>query len=89
MRATGTRILIKPESDTKTTEGGIILQESIKTIKKAEVIAVGSGYITDAGKWIALEVKVGDTILFDEYSSGIDLGEGVTVITEKEILAII
>ena len=59
--------------------------------QKGVVIAVGSGKVTDDGKHQPMDVKVGDTILFDKYSgSKIKMdNEEYLIIREEDILGII
>jgi chaperonin GroES len=63
------RILVQRVEEATTTKGGIIIPDTAKE-KPAEgkVIAVGNGKVGDDGKRVALEIKVGDRILFGKYS---------------------
>jgi chaperonin GroES len=86
------RILIKRISSEEKTKGGIIIPESAKEKPvEAEVIAVGKGRRTDDGKLVALDVKVGDRILFAKYTGNeIKLdGEEHLILNESDVLAII
>src|SRR5579862_3735988 len=63
------RILIKRIEEKETAKGGIIIPDSAKEKQQeGEVIAVGNGKKTEAGKIIPLDVKAGDRILFGKYS---------------------
>jgi chaperonin GroES len=65
----GDRVVIKPAPAEERTKGGIILPDTAKEKPViGEVVAVGPGKITDEGKKIALEVKVGDKVLYGKYS---------------------
>lgn len=86
------RIVVKrSEEAEQTTAGGLIIPDSAKEKpQRGEVVAVGNGKKTDDGKTIALDVKVGDKILFGKYSgSDIKIGnEEYLIMREDEVLAI-
>ncbi len=90
----GDRILVKEtisEEKITKTASGIILPDSTnknKGSKQGKVIAVGSGKYID-GKRIALEVKVGDTVLFQWGDEVTVDGEEYVLISESSLLAII
>ncbi len=86
------RVFVKFSSEEEKTAGGLYIPDSAKEKpQKGTVIAVGLGKITDDGKRQALEVKVGDTILFDKYSgSKIKMDdEEYLIIREEDILGIV
>ncbi len=64
------RIIVKRlESADKKTPGGIIIPDTAKEKpQEGEVIAVGPGKVADDGKLKAMNVKVGDKVLFGKYS---------------------
>lgn len=64
------RVLLKRfEPADKKTAGGIIIPDTAKEKpQEGEVIAVGPGKVTDDGKLKAMNVKVGDKVLFGKYS---------------------
>ena len=86
------RVFVKYTSEEEKTAGGLYIPDTAKEKpQKGVVIEVGPGRITDDGKRQPLEVKVGDTILFDKYSGSkvkIDEGEYL-IIREEDILGII
>ncbi|MCC6590871.1 MAG: co-chaperone GroES [Bryobacterales bacterium] len=86
------RIVVKRIDEPETVKGGIIIPDSAKEKpQEAEVVAVGNGKRGDDGKLIALEVKVGDRILFGKYS-GNDIkidGEEYLILREDEILGVL
>ncbi len=86
------RILVQRVEEEKTTKGGIIIPDTAKE-KPAEgkVIAVGNGKVGDDGKRIALEIKVGDRILFGKYSgSEVKIeGEDYLIMREDDVLGVI
>lgn len=85
------RIVVKPAVAEDKTKGGLFLPDTAKEKPVwGEVIAVGSGKVTDEGKHIALEVKVGDKVLYGKYS-GTEVtveGEEVLIMRESDIFAI-
>ncbi|MFH1239139.1 MAG: co-chaperone GroES [bacterium] len=69
IRPLGDRILVKPLESKEEKKGGIIIPDTAKEKpQEGEVIAVGTGKITDDGKKIPLDIKAGDKILFGKYS---------------------
>ncbi len=84
------RVLVKYSDEPEKSAGGIFIPETAKEKpQKGEVIAVGSGKITDDGKVQAMEIKVGDVVLFEKYSgSKISMdNEEYLIIREDDILA--
>ena len=86
------RIVIKVIDDVQQTSGGIFIPDSAKEKpQKGEVVAVGSGKTLDNGEKEAMEVKVGDVVLFAKYS-GTDVkidDVEYKIISVKDALAII
>ncbi|MGK0367858.1 MAG: chaperonin GroES [Thermoproteota archaeon] len=86
------RILVKRMDEEKTTAGGIIIPDSAKEKpQKGEIVAAGNGKTTEEGKKVALEVKVGDEVLFGKYS-GTELkldGEELLMMREEDILGVL
>ena len=65
----GDRIVVKPLAREEVTKGGIIIPDTAKEKpQEGEVMAVGPGRISDEGKRIAMEVKVGDKVVYNKYS---------------------
>ena len=65
----GDRIIVKATEEETTTASGLVLPDSAKEKpQEGEVIAIGSGRVTDDGKTIPMEVKVGDKIVYSKYS---------------------
>ena len=85
------RIVIKQVEEKLTTASGIVLPDSAKEKPQmAEVIAVGPGGMVE-GKEIAMQVKVGDKILYSKYAGSdfkID-GEELTVLRQSDVLAVV
>ncbi len=86
------RVVIKPALPDEKVQGGIIIPDTAKEKpQKGEVVAVGSGKVSDSGETIALSVKVGDTVLYGKYAGTevtID-GEEYLIVRESDILAVI
>mgnify|MGYP000747760718 CR=1 FL=1 len=79
------------EEDTKTAGGIIIPDSATEKPSKGEVIATGNGKILDNGETRALDVKVGDKVLFGKYS-GTEIkidGEDVLIMKEEDILGVL
>ena len=92
LRPMGDRVVIKPVAREETTRSGIVLPDTSKEKpQRGEVIAVGTGRVTDDGKRIEMEVKVGDIVLFAKYAGTefkLDDDE-LLILSEKDILAIV
>ena len=87
----GDRVVLKQMVAEETTKSGIILAGKEKERpQQAEVIAVGPGGIVD-GKEVAMQVKVGDKVIFSKYSgTEVKLDEEeYLIVKQSEILAII
>ncbi len=86
------RVIVKRVEEERTTPGGIVIPDSAteKPIR-GEVLAVGNGKILDSGEQRALDVKVGDKVLFGKYS-GTEVkvdDEELLVMREDDIMAVI
>ena len=85
------RIVVRRTEEEQKTAGGILLPGSAKEKpQQGEVIAVGNGQITDAGVR-ALDVKVGDIVLFSQYAGQtvkVD-GEELLIMKESDVLGVL
>jgi len=86
------RVIIKRLEEERTSPGGIVIPDSAteKPIK-GKVVAVGKGKILENGEVRALDVKVGDHILFGKYS-GTEVkvdGDELLVMREEDVMAVI
>ncbi len=92
MKPLADRVVIKPSPAEEKTKGGIILPDTAKEKPvMGEVVAVGPGKVTDDGKKILPEVKVGDKVLYGKYS-GTEVtvdGEEYLFMREADIFAIV
>jgi len=86
------RVLVRRVEAEEKTAGGIIIPDSAKEKPaEGEVVAVGDGARDDDGDRIALDVKVGDRVLFGKWS-GTEVtvgGEDLLIMKESDILGII
>ena len=86
------RVIVKRlENETKTASGIVIPDNAAEKPDQGKVIAVGNGKILEDGKVRALDVKVGDRVLFGKYSGTAVKIEGTEylVMREDDIMGII
>ena len=85
-------VVVRRKDEEKTTAGGIVLPGSAaEKPNQGEVLAVGPGAVSDSGTVRPVDLNVGDTVLFGQYSGNtvkID-GEEVIVMGEKEIFGVV
>lgn len=88
----GSRVLIEPVEQEESTASGIILPETAKEKpQQGKVLAAGPGDRNDNGDRVAMDVKVGDIILFAKYS-GTEVkmdGKKLLILRESDILGIV
>ena len=86
------RLVVRRIEEKETVKGGIIIPDTAKEKpQEGEVLAAGNGKVLENGTKVALDVKVGDKILFGKYS-GTDIridGEDVLILREDEVLAVL
>jgi len=86
------RVVIKASPAEEKSRGGIILPDTAKEKPVVgEVVAIGPGKVTDDGKTVKPEVKVGDKVLYGKYS-GTEVtieGEEYLIMREADIFAIV
>jgi chaperonin GroES len=86
------RVIVKRlEEERKTASGIVIPDTAAEKPDQGEVVAVGKGKVLDDGKVRALEVKVGDRILFGKYSGQtvkVD-GDELLVMREEDIMGVV
>jgi chaperonin GroES len=84
------RVVVKPIEREEMTRGGIVLPDTAKERPmEGEVIAAGPGKVTDDGKRIAMDVKVGDIVVYAKYG-GTEIkidGKDYMILNESQILA--
>ncbi len=86
------RVIVRRMEEERTSPGGIVIPDAAteKPIK-GEVVAVGNGKVQDNGEIRALDVKVGDRVLFGKYA-GTEVkveGDELLVMKEDDIMAVI
>ena len=86
------RVIVKRKEEERTSPGGIVIPDTAteKPIR-GEITAVGPGKILDDGSVRALDVKVGDEVLFGKYS-GTEVkvdGDELLVLREEDIMAVV
>ena len=92
IRPLNDRILVKRLEGEEKTAGGIIIPDSAKEKPaEGEIVAVGPGKLNDAGERVAMDVAVGDRVLFSKYG-GTEVkldGEDFLIMREDDILGVI
>lgn len=92
LKPLGDRVVIRVLEQEEKTASGIFLPDTAKEKpSQGEVVAVGPGKLQDDGKRVALDVKVGDKIIFSKYAGTEVKFEGIKylIVSERDILAII
>ena len=92
LKPLGDRVVIRVLEQEEKTASGIFLPDTAKEKpSQGEVVAVGPGKLQDDGKRVALDVKVGDKIIFSKYAGTEFKFEGTKylIVSERDILAII
>ena len=92
LKPLGGRVIVEPIEQEEMTAGGIILPETAKEKpQEGKILAAGPGERDEDGKRIALDVKVGDRVLYAKYS-GTEVkvdGKKLLILKENDILAIV
>ena len=86
------RLIVKRLEEEQKTKGGIIIPDTAKEKPiEGEVVAAGKGKVTEDGKVIPLDVKVGDRVLFSKYGGTEVKIEGIEylIMREDDILGIV
>ncbi len=88
----GDRVVVKPSDREEVSRGGIVLADTAKEKpQRGSIIAVGQGRRDDDGKRVAMDVKVGDEVLFAKYA-GTEFkleDDDLLILSEKDILAVV
>jgi len=86
----GDRVVIKPTPKEEISKGGIVLPDTAKEKPQdGKIVAVGPGKLTEDGKRIDMEVKVGDKVIYSKYA-GTEVkvdDEELIILRESDILA--
>ena len=90
LRPLGDRLVVRPIEREEVTKGGIFLPDTAKEKpQEGEVLAVGPGRLSEDGKRIAMDVKVGDIVVYTKYG-GMEIKvdeEELLILREGDILA--
>jgi len=92
LRPLGDRVLVRPMGREETTKSGIVIPDTAKEKpQRGTVVSVGAGRLDDDGERIAVDVSVGDEILFAKYAgTEFKLEEDdYLILAEKDILAVL
>ncbi|MFZ3033261.1 MAG: co-chaperone GroES [Parvibaculum sp.] len=86
------RVVVRRLEEETKTAGGIIIPETAQEKpSQGEIVAVGSGARNEDGKIVALDVKVGDTVIFGKWSGTevkID-GQDLLIMKESDIMGVV
>lgn len=92
LKPLGDKIVVEVIDEPQTTASGIVLPDTAKEkSQRGKVLAVGSGKLLDNGERVALEVAVGDTVVFAKYGGtevSID-GKDLMILSERDVHAIV
>lgn len=92
LKPLGDRLVVEPIEQEEVTAGGIVLPETAKEKpQQGKVLAVGPGARDDEGERIAMDVKVGDKVLYAKYG-GTEFkmdGKKLLILRESDLLAVL
>jgi chaperonin GroES len=92
LKPLGNRVVVEPVEQDEVTAGGIVLPETAKEKpQKGKVLSVGPGERDENGKYIPMDVKAGDMVLYAKYS-GTEIkldGKKLLILRETDLLAIV
>jgi len=84
------RLVVRPIEREEVTKGGIVLPDTVKEKpQEGEVVAIGPGRLSDDGKRIAMDIKVGDRVIYARYG-GTEIkidDEELMILRESDVLA--
>ena len=84
------RVVVRRLEEETTIAGGIVLPDSAtEKPSQGEILAAGPGKATDSGDVRALDVKVGDKIIFGQYAGAQYDGEELLILSESEIFGVL
>lgn len=87
------RVVVRRKEEQETSAGGILLPGSAKEKpNQGEVVAIGSGRVLDNGEVRAVDVKVGDVVVFGKYAGSDTIevdGQELIILNESDIKAVI
>jgi chaperonin GroES len=87
------RVVVRRKEEEEKTAGGILLPGSAKEKpNEGEVVAVGTGRVLESGEVRAVDVKVGDVVVFGKYAGSDTIevdGQELVILSESDIKAVI
>jgi chaperonin GroES len=86
------RVVVKPLEETEQMKGGLYIPDTAKEKpQQGEVVAIGPGRMSDEGKRIEIELKVGDRIIYGKYSgTEVTVGDDeYLILRESDVLAVV
>src|SRR5207253_8352258 len=92
LRPLGDRVVVKPVEREEKTKSGIVLPDTAKEKPQEGIVeAVGTGRLLDNGTKVAMELQVGDRVLYAKYAGNeFKLDElDYLIISEKDVLAVL
>ena len=93
LKPLGDRLVVEPIEAEETTASGILLPETAKEKpQEGKVIAAGPGKLDDSGNRVAMDVKVGDRVLYAKYAGTeikLDGDNKVLILKESDVLALV
>src|SRR5512141_3340612 len=92
LKPLGDRLVVHPSAREEMTKSGIVLPDTVKEKpQEGEILAAGPGKMLEDGKREAMDVKVGDKVLYAKYA-GTEFkveGDDLLIVSQKDILAIV
>ena len=92
LKPLGDRVILEAKDEEEQTVGGIVLASNAKEKSQTgKIIAVGNGTVLDNGQTVPMNVKVGDTVVYDKYA-GTEVsyeGKKYLVVHEKDLVAVV
>ena len=86
------RIVVQPLAAEQTTASGLVIPDTAKEKpQEGEVVAVGPGRVSDAGERVAMDISVGDRVIYSKYG-GTEVkhgGEEFLILSARDVLAIV
>jgi chaperonin GroES len=92
LRPLGDRVVLKPVEREETTKSGIVLPDTAKEKPQEGIVeAVGTGRILDNGTKVAVDLTVGDRVLYAKYAGNEFKQDEIEylIVSEKDVLAVV
>jgi chaperonin GroES len=92
LRPLGDRVVLKPVEREETTKSGIVLPDTAKEKPQEGIVeAVGTGRLLDNGTKVAVDLTVGDRVLYAKYAGNEFKQDEVEylIVSEKDVLAVV